>query len=51
MVAQRQMQLLGPLFNFLARVVLDQQAGNEAAHRQKRASELREIISNLGPAM
>ncbi|KAL3933980.1 MAG: hypothetical protein SGPRY_000041 [Prymnesium sp.] len=51
MVAQRQMQLLGPLFNFLARVVLDQQAGNEAAHRQQRASELREIISNLGPAI
>ncbi|KAL1507029.1 hypothetical protein AB1Y20_007891 [Prymnesium parvum] len=50
-VMRRQAQLLGPVFGFLSRVVLDYQAGNEEKHRQKRAVELREVISSLGPAI
>lgn len=51
MVIWRQMQLLGPILRFILQVMFEKQAGNEPKNRRQRAAELREIISNLGPAM
>ena len=50
-VMSRQIKLLGPLIAFISKVVLDVQQGNERAHRQRRAEELTELISSLGPAI
>ena len=50
-VVVRQIELIGPLLLFLGRVFIDVQRGQEEQQRPTRARELRELISNLGPAI
>jgi len=50
-VSKRQVELVTPLANFMARVILDIQSGREKENRRKRAQELLALISNLGPAI
>jgi len=50
-VGLRQLRLVGPIARFIAKVVLDVQAGVEEERRPQRAAELTAVISALGPAV
>ena len=50
-VGLRQLRLVGPIARFIAKVVLDVQAGVEEERRPQRAAELTAVISGLGPAV
>ena len=50
-VGLRQLRLVGPIARFIAKVVLDVQAGVEEERRAQRAAELTAVISGLGPAV
>ena len=47
----RNVELLLPLVGFVGRVAGDRFVGREASLRERRASELREILGSLGPAV
>lgn len=50
-VSRRQLALVAPLVSFVGRVVVDLQMGREKTYRPRRAVELTQLLSSLGPAI